>query len=79
MLSALAPGFAASSDIKVELLRFDAGILRLTARAANFNSLEQFRLAATAAGVLEVEQGPVNNQASGVTGSFTVRLSSGAN
>lgn len=74
MLSALEPGFRAASDIQVELLRFDAGVIRLTARAASFNSLEQFRAAAAAAGTLVVEQGPVNNQADGVTGSFVVRM-----
>lgn len=74
ILSALEPGFRASSDIKVELLRFDSGVLRLTARASNFNSLEQFRAAATASGALLVEQGPVNNQSNGVTGSFVIRM-----
>lgn len=74
ILSALEPGFRAASDIKVELLRFDSGVLRMTARAASFNSLEQFRAAAAAAGTLVVEQGPVNNQTDGVTGSFVVRM-----
>lgn len=74
MLSALEPGFRAASDIKMELLRFDNGVLRLTARANSFNSLEQFRAAASAAGVVAVEQGPVNNQSEGVSGSFVVRL-----
>lgn len=74
MLSALEPGFRAASDIKVELLRFDAGVLRITARASSFNSLEQFRTAAAATGVLVIEQGPVNNQSDGVTGSFVVRM-----
>jgi len=74
MLSALEPGFRAASDIKVELLRFDAGVLRITARANNFNSLEQFRTAAVDAGLLTIEQGPVNNQTDGVTGSFIVRM-----
>jgi general secretion pathway protein L len=74
MLSALEPGFRAAPDIKVELLRFDAGVLRITARAASFNSLEQFRAAASAAGTLVVEQGPVNNQTDGVSGSFIVRM-----
>ena len=74
MLSALEPGFRAASDIKVELLRFDAGVLRITARASSFNSLEQFRTVAAATGVLVIEQGPVNNQSDGVSGSFVVRM-----
>jgi general secretion pathway protein L len=74
ILSALEPGFRAANDMQVELLRFDNGVLRITARAGSFNSLEQFRAAAAAAGTLVVEQGPVNNQTDGVTGSFVVRM-----
>lgn len=73
MLGELEPAFKAASDVKLELLRFDQGTLRLQTRANSFASLETFRTVANSSGRVTVEQGPVSNQSNGVAGTLIVR------
>ncbi|MDX1706519.1 type II secretion system protein GspL [Pseudidiomarina sp.] len=73
MLSELEPAFKAASDVRLELLRFDQGTLRLQTRANSFASLETFRTVANSSGRVTVEQGPVSNQTNGVAGTLIVR------
>ena len=73
MLSQLESAFS-SSKVKPQSLRFDSGRneIRLQAVAVNFESLEQFKRAAEAAG-FAVDQGAINNRDEGVVGSLAIR------
>lgn len=73
MLSQLESAFA-SSEVKPQSIRFDStrNEIRLQALASNFESLEQFRRRAEAAG-FAVDQGAINNRDEGVVGSLAIR------
>ncbi len=73
MLTQLESAFA-SSKVKPQSIRFDSARneIRLQALASNFESLEQFKRRAEAAG-FAVDQGAINNRDEGVVGSLAIR------
>ncbi|WP_404401649.1 type II secretion system protein GspL [Idiomarina seosinensis] len=71
LLQTLQPVFSQQQGMRLELMRYQDGELRLQALANNFSQFEQFQRLARQAG-LQVEQGALNNRGNQVAGSITV-------
>ncbi|GAA5193020.1 type II secretion system protein GspL [Ferrimonas gelatinilytica] len=74
MLAKLAPAFSAEPEVRPQGLRFDAdrGEVRLQLSGKSFAQFEQFRQ--IAGREFEVDQGALNNDETGVTGTLTVKV-----
>ncbi len=74
MLAKLAPAFSAEPEVRPQGLRFDAGRgeVRLQLSGKSFAQFEQFRQVASRD--FEVDQGALNNDETGVTGTLTVKV-----
>lgn len=77
LLQYLQPAFAAHPNLRLELIRFERGELRLQVNGESFEDFEGFRREAEREGQLNVAQGQVSNRDDRVSGTLTVTLVTG--